>query len=80
MITKINTMNATTGKIEEKAIYTLPALQALICYIEQKRNNFNTWTYPKQIEGIFPTKAKLNTGVLYYNDGETLIQAFQQYE
>ncbi len=30
---------------------------AMIAYLEQMRGNFNTWTYPKDLEGIYKSQA-----------------------
>lgn len=57
------------GKIEEKAIYTVDAKQALINYIMQfLKNNHNTWTYPTDIEGIRESKTKQNHYYYDYNN------------
>lgn len=40
------------GSISKIAEYTLNPREALICFIMQDKKNFNTWDYPKEIEGI----------------------------
>lgn len=53
------------------ALYCLPAKQALICAIEQYKGNFNTWEYPKNIDGIH--KSNVIKGRLLYDITEDLI-------
>lgn len=45
-------MDEKTGNIERKAEYSLDPKKALICYIEQKKGNFDTWEYPEHIDGM----------------------------
>ena len=52
MNSMIYEMDEKTGKIERKAEYSCEPKQALICYIEQKKGNYNTWEYPKHIDGV----------------------------
>lgn len=40
------------GDVTRKAMYTLDAKKALICYVMQKQNNYNTWDYPNDLKGI----------------------------
>lgn len=37
--------------------YNMTAKAAMIAYLEQMRGNFNTWTYPKDLEGIYKSQA-----------------------
>ena len=56
------------GNIAKKAIYSLNTKQALIAYIMQKQNNFNTWEYPTELEGIRESKTKQNHYYFDYNN------------
>lgn len=76
MKTIITLLNDETGKIEEKAIYTIEAKKALIAYIMQYvKNNWNTWTYPENIKGIFGSTKRENT--FYYETDKGILQAYQ---
>lgn len=54
------------GNIFEKAEYSIEPKAALICYIMQKQNNFNTWKYPKNISGIWESPTVKNH--FYFHD------------
>lgn len=62
---------ANGAKEVKEALYTLPAKEALICAIEQNKGNYNWWDYPKNIEGIYPSK--VIKGRLFYDITDNLI-------
>jgi len=63
------------GKIKEEARYTTSPKRALICYIMQyKHNNWNTWTYPEDIDGIEEYTGAKNH--YRYDDGNIIFSAF----
>ena len=74
----IKEMNNETGKITNTALYTCDTKSALIAYIMQLKNNYNTWNYPKHIDGIFESKCLPNT--FYFEDKERniIIQSFNK--
>lgn len=57
------------GKIEKKAEYTCNTKQALINYVMQfKKKNFNTWAYPKILDGMRESPIKDNSFYYDYNN------------
>lgn len=48
----IFTLDEETGVIKRQSTYSLPPKKALIAFIRQSENDFNTWTYPDHIDGI----------------------------
>ena len=56
------------GDVTEKARYSIDTKQALIAYIMQKQNNFNTWEYPTELKGIRESKTKQNHYYFDYNE------------
>lgn len=76
MVTIINEMNGCTGNIELKAQYTCNPKNALIAYTMQQKRNYNTWTYPKNIDGIFESKIKPHTFYYIDTNRNLIIQAF----
>lgn len=75
MNTIIKTLNA-AGQIEEKAIYSLDPLHALIAYLEQNINkNYNTWQYSKSKFINLVEEIKSKKGYIY-DDGITCICAY----
>lgn len=62
------------GHIERKATYTLPTKEAMIAYIMQERNNFNTWQYPEWIQGMRESKTK--PGCFYFDLGSDVIGSY----
>jgi len=57
------------GKIEKKAEYTCNTKQALINYFMQfKKHNNNTWTYPETLTGIRESLKKDNAFYFDYNN------------
>ena len=58
MTTSIIIWKGTTGKILKKAVYSLPIKEALIAAVEQYKGNYNFWTYPKELEGIYKSQIK----------------------
>ena len=68
MTSTIYSMNERAGIITKKAVYTLPAKKALVCYIEQYlNNNWNDWTYPNKIQGMRES-IKIGARGFYYDD------------
>lgn len=65
-MTQIYEMDERTGHIENKATYSLGPKVAIIAYIEQKRGNWLTWTYPQSISGIRESHTCANH--YYYDD------------
>lgn len=62
-----------SGNIERKAEYTTEPKQALINYVMQfKKNNFNTWDYPKELNGIVESKKAKDH---FYYDYENIVIA-----
>ena len=54
------------GSIVKECLYTnMTVKEALICGINQFRGNFNTWEYPKDMDGIY--KSKMVKGRLLYD-------------
>lgn len=39
----------------EELFHNMTAKEALITFLEQLKGNFNTWTYPEDLEGIYPS-------------------------
>jgi ABC-type Mn2+/Zn2+ transport system ATPase subunit len=64
--TTIYEMEERSGKITRKAEYTIEPQKAIIAYIQQKRGNYNTWTYPATMEGIRESQTVKNH--FYYDD------------
>lgn len=62
------------GNIERKAMYTLEPKKALVCYIMQQQNNYNTWEYPENIKGIRESQTAPNH--FYYDQQNTVLAAY----
>lgn len=51
MVTDIYTMKASDGTISFRMTYCLPTMQALACFVEQEKGNFDTQHYPETVPG-----------------------------
>lgn len=50
--------DANAGDFYRSALfYNTTPEKALIAYLEQMKGNFNTWTYPEDLEGIYKSQA-----------------------
>lgn len=63
--------DAAKGNFVKECIYTLPPKKALICAIKQYHNDFNTFNYPDDIEGIY--KSNVIKDRLLFNLSDDLI-------
>lgn len=70
MKTTIKEFNLNTGEIEKEAIYILPAKKALISYLQQRNGNYNTWTYPEDMEGI---RKSIRPNTLLYQVNDSIV-------
>ena len=69
MKTIIYSLEENNGKVIEESVYSLPPKQALIAFVKQLKNDFNTWLYPVNMDGIW--ESKRIKGVYYYYDSVT---------
>lgn len=68
--------DAEKGDFISEELYDLPPKKALINAIEQYKGNYNTWEYPKEIDGIY--KSKMVKDRLMYDITEDLIMVSQK--
>lgn len=66
-MTTIFVVDEKTGEVERKCSYSVDPEKAIVNYIMQYiKNNWNTWQYPKYIEGV---RQSINApGHYYYDD------------
>lgn len=63
------------GSIERVVEYTTPPRQAMVDFIMQiLRNDYNTWTYPCWIDGMYVSKN--NPNQYYYENGDDVYAAY----
>lgn len=67
----------TRGEIVNKILFTQPPKKALIYTIMQRNENYNTWEYPSNLEGIYTSPTIKNR--YYYDITSDLIMCSQLY-
>jgi hypothetical protein len=67
----VSVFDATKGEFTEEKMYYLPPKKALICEIMQRKGNYNTSNYPKNLDGIY--KSKVIKDRLLYDFSENII-------
>jgi len=68
--------DANEGEFVKEAVYNLPPKQALINAVMQYRGDYNTASYPKELDGIHPSKMVKDR--LYYDLSDNLILYSQE--
>lgn len=71
MVSFVSLFDASKGYYVKEARYTLPPMEAMIAAVEQYKGNYNTWEYPKKLDGV--RKSNFVKGRLLYDLTENLI-------
>ena len=71
-MTKVYEMDLRAGKKVGKSLYSLPPEKAISAYLQQKRGNWDTWTYPDKVEGV---KKSIKPHTLFIDLGKTVVYA-----
>ena len=71
----VTVWNMRGGDVVKECLYTnMTVKEALICGINQFRGNFNTWEYPKDMDGIYKS-ASVRGRLLYDISDDVIISA-----
>lgn len=71
MVSFVSLFDAKKGEYVKQARYTLSPKDSLIVAIMQYNGNYNTWEYPKEMDGIY--KSKMVKDRLLFNLTDDLI-------
>ena len=71
MVSFVMLFDANEGMFIQEARYTLSPMEALIAAIEQYKGNYNTWEYPKTLNGVY--KSNVIKDRLLYDISDNLV-------
>lgn len=63
--------DASKGVFTEEQLFSLSPKKALIAFLEQRKSNYNTSSYPKDIEGVYKSSCYDSTGRILYDLDDT---------
>ncbi len=66
----------TDNGIKTVATFSIDCKRALIAFIRQLRGDYQTWTYPEHIDGMYESTTR--KGVWYFEDGNNVYGAFSR--
>lgn len=75
MVSYCMLFDAKKGCFVSEGRYTLSPKKAMIAAVEQYKGNYNTFEYPKELDGIY--ESKVIKGRLLYNITDDLIMYAQ---
>ena len=56
MVSYVMLFDTVTGEFIKEARYTLSPMEAMIAAVEQYKGNYNIMDYPKNLDGVYPSR------------------------
>ena len=72
MVSFVMLFDTNEGAFMQEARYTLTPMEAMIAAVEQYKGNYNTWEYPKTLNGVYKSNV-VNNRLLYNISGHLIL-------